>query len=116
MIKENMFFGERTLKEYRDIKLDDVIKEFLLCKGTWDKDGKTINKKVAPKSLVDSALYVYGLKYNSTNKKAMEWYCEREARVRQIMTGSLICIPPELWQECVSMHLTSHPHRTYQGP
>lgn len=115
MIKENMFFGERTLKEYRDIKLDDVVKEFLLCKGTWDKDGKPINKKVAPKSLVDSALYVYRLKYNSTNKKAMEWYCEREARVRQIMTGSLICIPPELWLEC-DKHNREFTHKQIDEP
>lgn len=100
MIKESMFYGERTLKEYRDIKLDDVIREFLLCKGTWDKDGKPINKKVSPKGLVESALCIYRLKYNSTNKKAMEWYCEREARVRQIMDDSLIRIPEELWMEC----------------
>lgn len=100
MIKENMFFGERTLKEYRDIKLDDVIREYLLCKGTWDKDGEPINKKVHPKELVSSALYVYELKSNATNKRAMEWYCERAARIQQIMDGTLICIPAELWEEC----------------
>lgn len=100
MIKENMFFGERTLKEYRDIKLDDVMREFLLCKGTWNKEGEPINKKVSPKGLVDSALYIYRLKYNSTNKKAMEYYCEREARKRNIMDGSVICVPADLWEEC----------------
>ena len=100
MIKENMFFGERTLNEYRDIKLDDVIREYLLCKGTWDKDGEPINKKVHPKELVSSALYVYELKSNATNKRAMEWYCERAARIQQIMDGTLICIPVELWEEC----------------
>lgn len=100
MIKENMFFGERTLKEYRNIKLDDVVKEFLLCKGTWDKDGNPTNKEVRPKDLVDSALYVYELKSNSTNRRAMEYYCEREARVRQIMGGEMIHVPTELWNEC----------------
>lgn len=100
MIKENMFFGERTLNDYRDIKLDAVIREYLLAKGTWDKDGKPTNKKVSPKELVSSALYVYELKSNATNKRAMEWYCERAAKIEQIMDGSLICIPAELWEEC----------------
>ena len=100
MIKENMFFTEPTIKDYRDIKLDDVLKEFLLYKGTWDGSGKPTNKKVAPKVLCDSALYVYGLKSNPTNKRAVIYYCEREARIRQIMDGDSIRIPKDLWEEC----------------
>lgn len=100
MIKENMFFTEPTIKDYRDMKLDDVLREFLLYKGTWDEDGEPTNKKVTPKALCDSALYVYGLKSNPTNKRAVIYYCEREARARQIMDGDTIKIPTDLWEKC----------------
>ncbi|MBR0116465.1 MAG: hypothetical protein IJM04_04205 [Prevotella sp.] len=110
MIKENMFFGERTLKEYRDISLMDVIREFLLSKGTWRENGIPSNLTVAPRDLVDSALFVYGLKYNSTNRKAMEYYCERKAREEQIMRGSTILIPTELWEDC-DRHNREFTHR-----
>lgn len=100
MIKENMFYGERTIKEYRDIKLDDVIKEYLLTKGTWNREGKPCNIQVTPKQLVSSCLFVYELKSNTTNKRASEYYCEREARIRQIMNNTQIMIPQELWEEC----------------
>lgn len=101
MIKESMFYGEQTINDYRDIKLDEVIREYLLSKGTWDNKGKPCNQYVTPKQLVDSALFVYGLKTNPTNKRAVIYYCEREARIRQIIDNSdKIKIPRELWEEC----------------
>lgn len=96
MINKNMFFTEPTIKDYRDIKLDEVLKEFLLFKGT--KDGG--NKKVNIKDLISSALFVYGLKSNVTNKKAIEYYLEKEARQRLIIENNTIVVPSILWDEC----------------
>ena len=51
MIGKNMFVGEPTIKEYRDISLEDVLKEFLYFKGTFDERQNPCNKEVHPKDL-----------------------------------------------------------------
>ena len=100
MINNNMFSGQPTIKDYRDIVLDDVLREFLLFKGTWDNNGNKTNEKVRPKDLVSSALFIYGLKDNATNKSSVAYYCEREARKRLLMLGDYIVIPTSIWREC----------------
>lgn len=105
MIKNNMFYGDPTIKDYRDIDPREIIREHLLNKGTRARnfvDG-TINEihhKIMPCELVDSGLFVYGLKHNPTNKRAIEYYCERWARQNQIMDDKYIRVPVELWNEC----------------
>lgn len=96
MINKAFFFTEPTIKDYRDMKLDDVLKEFLLFKGTQNGD----NKSVKVKELISSALFVYGLKSNQTNKAAVTYYIEKEARQRMIFIKDSIIIPRELWDEC----------------
>lgn len=100
MIKESMFFADPKIKDYREISLDDVLTEYLLCKGTWDSKGNEINKKVSIKSIVDSALFIYNLKSNSTNKKAVEYYCEREACRRMLFSENSIVVPDDIWNKC----------------
>lgn len=100
MIKESMFFTEPTIKDYREISLPKVVEEFLLCKGTRKHDGTAINQKVKPKDLCSSALFVYGLKDNATNKAAVVYYCERQARRSDSMDGDFIKIPSEFWEKC----------------
>lgn len=101
-----MFYGDPTMKEYRDMDIREIIREYLLTKGTWTGHGykkelpKPTNKVVHPKDLVSSGLFVYGLKDNPTNKRAIEYYCERWARINQIMQGSEIKVPEDLWEEC----------------
>ena len=120
MISKSMFFSnEVTIKDYRDIKLDDVLREFLLFKGTRNRSRRFISARsiagdsieilidevhheVSVKEIVSSGLFVYKLKANSTNMKAIEYYCEREATRRGLMNGdrTRIFVPKELWNEC----------------
>lgn len=102
-----MFFTEPTIKDYRDMDVVKIIREHLYTKGTWnhptlkDEQPKPINKTVHPKDLVSDGLFVYGLKCNATNKRAVEYYCERWARIHQILDHQgCIKIPEDLWLEC----------------
>lgn len=103
-----MFYGNRTIDDYRDIQLEEVLLEYLLFKGTRDPAGNPIHRTVLPKQLVSSALYIYELKSNPTNIRAMEYYCERQARQLQIMGIDLfkeacINIPTDIWEKA-DMH------------
>ena len=100
-----MFYGDPTIKNYREIDPREVIREFLLSKGTrqWNKitnEVEAVNHEIEPRELVSSGLFVYGLKDNPTNKRAIEYYCERWARQNQIMDVRFIRVPKDLWREC----------------
>ena len=102
-----MFYGDPTLKDYRDMDIREIIREYLLTKGTWGgiitKKGierMEINHEVQPINLVTSGLFVYRLKDNPTNRTAIAYYCERWGRIHQIMDGDLIKVPADLWKEC----------------
>lgn len=106
MIKDIMFYGQRTLEDYREMDIEKIIEEFLLAKGTWYKspskkeEPKPINKEVTAKSLVTPGLMVYGLKDNPTNRRAVEYYCERWGRVNQnISIDGVIRIPKDIWDK-----------------
>ena len=107
MIKSDMFYGGiPTIKEYRDMDIPSIIREHLLTKGTWSRNNHKddspypINKVVFPKDLISSGLFVYELKDNPTNRRAIEYYCERWAQIHQIMDQKgLIHIPEDLWKE-----------------
>ena len=101
MINKSFFFSEPKIKDYRDISLDAVLKEYLLYKGTWDDRKEPINKEVGTKQLINSGLFVYGLKSNPTNRRAIEYYCAREAQRRNLLTDdNQIKVPEEIWNEC----------------
>ena len=57
--------SKETIQVYQQINIYDVIKETLLCKGVEICTG---DRLVAKKYLEDSALYLYELKANSTNR------------------------------------------------
>lgn len=100
MIGKNMFVGEPTIKEYRDISLEDVLKEFLYFKGTFNEENVAINEEVHPKDLCRSALWLYGLKDNPTNRTNVVYYCERQARQNLWFRRDHIVIPEEIWLDC----------------
>lgn len=102
MINKNFFFTEPKIQDYREISLDAVLKEYLLYKGTWDSKGNPTNEAVSAKDLIGSGLFVYGLKSNPTNRRAVEYYCCREAQRRLLLSdrGNVITVPKELWNEC----------------
>jgi len=87
--------------------IEKIIEEYLLTKGTWYKslfkneEPKQINKDVSVKSLVPSGLFVYGLKDNPTNRRAVEYYCERWGHIHQIIgEHGVIQIHEDLWNRC----------------
>lgn len=107
MINKNMFYGDPTINDYRDMEIEKIIEEFLLTKGTWYKpptkngEPKPVNKEVSAKALIYSGLFVYGLKDNPTNRMAVEYYCERWGHIHQIISDNgVIQIPEELWNRC----------------
>jgi hypothetical protein len=107
MIKENMFYTEPTIKDYREMDIREIIREYLLTKGTWTRNiwknekPEPTHKMVHKKDLVSSGLFVYGLKDNPTNKRAVEYYCERWGHIHQIIDEhGVIKIPEDLWEEC----------------
>lgn len=95
-----MFYGDPTIRDYREMSLNNILIEFLKYKGTWDEEGNKINETIKTKELVDSALFIYGLKSNPTNRRAVEYFCEREARRGDIMLHDKIVVPANIWNEC----------------
>ena len=100
MIGKNMFVGYPTIKNYRDLELEDILREFLYFKGTFDDENNPCNKEVSPKELCRSALWVYGLKDNPTNRTNVVYYCERQARQNLWFRRDHIVIPEEIWLDC----------------
>jgi hypothetical protein len=107
MINKNMFYGDPTIENYRDMDIREIIREYLLTKGTWSRTWhigekpEPIHKEVSCKDLVTSGLFVYGLKDNPTNRKAVEYYCERWGHIHQIVDKhNVITVPADLWEEC----------------
>lgn len=107
MINRNMFYGDPTIEDYREMDIPKIIREYLLSKGTWsrpfrvDEMPEPINKDVSCKDLVTSGLFVYGLKDNPTNRRAVEYYCERWGHINQLIDKrNLVRVPSELWEEC----------------
>ena len=103
MIDKKMFYSVNpALWEYSDMKLEDIIIEYLYCKGTWDDNGKPCNKFVSLKELVASALWLYELKDNPTNKRNVLYYCEKRARqlLWMINKHGDIKVPEDIWNKC----------------
>lgn len=105
MIKESMFYGKPKLTEYSEMDIPSIIREYLLSRGGTrgrDLDGRVIemNHAVSATNLVSSGLFLYGLKANTTNKRAVIYYSERWARKNNLMDGNKIRVPSELWEEC----------------
>ena len=107
MINRNMFYGNPTIENYREMDIPKIIREYLLTKGTWSRTccvgeiPEPINKDVSCKDLVSSGLFVYGLKDNPTNRKAIEYYCERWGHINMIIDKhNVISVPSEIWEEC----------------
>ena len=73
MIKENMFYGDPTIRDYRDMEIEKIIEEYLMTKGTWYKSPYKDEQKPADKvehkrmtkledklsSLVVNAVHIY---------------------------------------------------------
>lgn len=101
MIKANMFYSESPkLHEYREMDLTAILKEFLFYKGTRDHENNPCNKLVSPTALCSSALWLYELKDNPTNRRNVVYYCEKKAREALWMTSPYILIPEDIWREC----------------
>jgi len=96
-----MFYSETPkIREYREIDLVEVLKEYLLYKGTRNDSNEPCNKQVSPRELCSSALWLYELKDNPTNRRNVVYYCEKKAREALWVKSDRIHIPDDIWNEC----------------
>lgn len=104
MINKNMFFTEPRLNDYHEMDVEAILREHLLTKGTRCRNLKgeveETNHTVAPADIVPSGLFLYGLKYNTTNSKAVIYYSIRWAQRNQYLQDGQIRVPDNIWQEC----------------
>ena len=87
-----------TLKTYENINLYDVIRETLLCKGV----GVVASGYILKKLLEDSALYLYDLKANATNRLFVGLTIDRLCQVNGLAhekSDKLVKVPMDIYNE-----------------
>ena len=103
-IDSNNRVEKELLKTYESIDIFAVIKETLLCKGE-----KVVSKDffIPKKLLEDSALYLYELKANSTNKlyigMTIDKLCLRNDLCHE-KSDKLVKVPKEIYDEVKSIN------------
>ncbi len=92
---------KETLKTYSEIDGIEVIKETLLYKGLEICHDMRIDMK----RLSETALVLYGLKNNSTNKLYVDYALNRYYRVSDMLTaGERVIVPVSVYDEVVEAH------------
>lgn len=92
-----------TINKYSEINGHDVIKETLLYKGCdicLEKDSVRYLQK---KYLEETALYLYGLKVNATNKLYVGYTLDiywRRNDLLPINKGGYVVVPEYIFNEC----------------
>ena len=103
-IEDKNKVDKKTISTYEEIDIFDVIKETLLCKGeqVCSNDG-FIQKKL----LEDSALYLYDLKCNATNKLfvglTIDRLCLRNGLCHE-RKDALVKVPCHIYNEVKSIN------------
>lgn len=91
--------SKETIQVYQQINIFDVIRETLLCKGV---EICTSERLVAKKYLEDSALYLYELKANSTNKLHVGMTIDRLCQRNNLCTDrsdKWVRVPNDIYNE-----------------
>ena len=93
-----------TIKKYDEINGHDVIRETLLFKGCEICSEKASVRYLQKKYLEETALYLYGLKVNATNKLyvsyALDIYWRRNDLLPTIDKGGYVVVPEDIYNEC----------------
>lgn len=88
-----------TLEAYENINLLDVIRETLLCKGVGVVNS---DRYIYKKLLEDSALYLYDLKANATNRLFVGLTIDRLCQVHGLAhekSDKLVMVPVDIYNE-----------------
>lgn len=87
------------LEAYENINLLDVIRETLLCKGVGVVNS---DRYIYKKLLEDSALYLYDLKANATNRLFVGLTIDRLCQVHGLShekSDKLVMVPVDIYNE-----------------
>lgn len=94
----------KTIEKYNEINGHDVIRETLLFKGCEICSEKGSVRYLQKKYLEKTALYLYGLKVNSTNKLyvsyALDIYWRRNDLLPIIDKRGYVVVPDDIYNEC----------------
>lgn len=94
----------KTIEKYDEINGHDVIRETLLFKGCEICSEKGSVRYLQKKYLEETALYLYGLKVNSTNKLyvsyALDIYWRRNDLLPMIDNRGYVVVPDDIYNEC----------------
>lgn len=91
--------SKETIQVYQQINIYDVIRETLLCKGV---EICTSDRLLAKKYLEDSALYLYELKANSTNRLHVGMSIDRLCQMSGLCTekgNKWVKVPKSIYDE-----------------
>lgn len=92
-----------TIKKYDEINGHDVIRETLLFKGCEICSEKASIRYLQKKYLEETALYLYGLKVNATNKLYVSYALDiywRRKDLLPINNGGYVVVPEDIYNEC----------------
>lgn len=94
----------KTIEKYNEINGHDVIRETLLFKGCEICSEKGSVRYLQKKYLEETALYLYGLKVNSTNKLyvsyALDIYWRRNDLLPMTDKRGYVVVPDDIYNEC----------------
>lgn len=91
--------SKETIQVYQKINIFDVISEALFCKGV---EVCTSDRLIEKKLLEDSALYLYELKANSTNRLHVGMTIDRLCQKNGLCTekgGKWVKVPIAIYNE-----------------
>ena len=95
---------DKTLQTYEEMNLDDIIRETLLCKG---EQVVTDDGCIRKSCLEDTALWLYGLKSNATNKLYVglniDRMCQRTGLCHE-KTDKLVRVPMDIYNEAKAIN------------
>lgn len=92
-----------TIKKYDEINGHDVIRETLLFKGCEICSEKASVRYLQKKYLEETALYLYGLKVNATNKLYVSYSLDIYWRRNDLLltgVGEYVVVPEDIYNEC----------------
>lgn len=91
--------NKETIQVYQQIDIMAVIRETLLCKGV---EICTRDRVISKRLLEDSALYLYELKANSTNRLYVGLTIDRLCQMNDLCTGKddkWVKVPDAIYSE-----------------
>lgn len=93
----------KTIEKYDEINGHDVVRETLLFKGCEICSEKASVRYLQKKYLEETALYLYGLKVNATNRLYVSYVLDRYWRRNDLLPFDVkgyVIVPEDIYDEC----------------